>query len=175
MNAYQRALDDDERCIDAINALERLYRRTQAWDRLVDVLAKKSQVVDDTDQAIKLKLQVGQLWEDRLGDNDRAVEAYKEVLSVDPRNLPALTRARQPLRKDRADGGVPRVLEHQLEVVAARRGSRRRLRAHGDDLGRALRQARSRSRGAREDPRSSTTRTPRRYRDLARLYQQERK
>ena len=28
MNAYQRALDTDERCIDAINALERLYRRT---------------------------------------------------------------------------------------------------------------------------------------------------
>ena len=41
MIAYQRALDTDERCIDAINALERLYRRTQAWDRLVDVLAEE--------------------------------------------------------------------------------------------------------------------------------------
>ncbi len=80
MYAYQRALDGDERCIDAINALERLYRRTQAWDRLVDVLAKKSQVVDDTELAVRLKLQVGELWEDRLGDNDRAVDAYKEVL-----------------------------------------------------------------------------------------------
>ena len=90
MAAYQRALDADEHCIDAINALERLYRRTQAWDRLVDVLAKKAQVVDDTEQAIRLKLQVGELWEDRLGDNDRAVDAYKEVLSVDPQNLPAL-------------------------------------------------------------------------------------
>jgi hypothetical protein len=37
MAAYQRTLDNDERWIDAINALERLYRRTQAWDRLVDV------------------------------------------------------------------------------------------------------------------------------------------
>src|SRR5213075_3048674 len=70
MYAYQRALDTDERCIDAIGALERLYRRTQAWDRLVDVLTKKAQVVGDTDQAIRLKLQVGELWEDRLGDND---------------------------------------------------------------------------------------------------------
>ena len=85
MAAYQRALDADEHCIDALNALERLYRRTQAWDRLVDVLAKKAQVVDDTEQAIRLKLQVGELWEDRLGDDDRAVDAYKEVLSVDPR------------------------------------------------------------------------------------------
>ena len=116
MNAYQRALDTDERCIDAINALERLYRRTQAWDRLVDVLAKKSQVVDDTDQAIKLKLQVGELWEDRLGDNDRAVEAYKEVLSVDPRNLPALTALDTLYEKTGRMEEYLENLEHRLEV-----------------------------------------------------------
>ncbi|HVV52461.1 MAG TPA: tetratricopeptide repeat protein, partial [Polyangia bacterium] len=116
VNAYQRALDADERCIDAINALERLYRRTQAWDRLVDVLAKKSQVVDDTEQAIKLKLQVGELWEDRLGDNDRAVEAYKEVLSVDPRNLPALTALDTLYEKTGRMEEYLENLEHRLEV-----------------------------------------------------------
>ena len=152
MDAYQRALDADERCIDAINALERLYRRTQAWDRLVDVLAKKSQVVDDTEQAIRLKLQVGELWEDRLGDNDRAVEAYKEVLSVDPRNLPALTALDAPLREDRAHGGVPREPRAPARGLAARGGPRRHLPEDGDDLGRELRQARSRHRGAGEDP-----------------------
>ena len=55
MAAYQRALDTDEHCIDAINALERLYRRTQAWDRLIDVLSKKSQVVEDTEEVIRLQ------------------------------------------------------------------------------------------------------------------------
>ena len=114
--AYQRALDTDERCIDAINALERLYRRTQAWDRLVDVLAKKSQVVDDTEQAIKLKLQVGELWEDRLGDNERAVEAYKEVLSVDPQNLPALKALDTLYQKTGRMEEYLENLEHQLEV-----------------------------------------------------------
>ncbi|MFL5304124.1 MAG: tetratricopeptide repeat protein [Polyangia bacterium] len=116
VNAYQRALDTDERCIDAINALERLYRRLQAWDRLVEVLAKKSQVVDDTDAAIKLKLQVGELWEDRLGDNDRAVEAYKEVLSVDPRNLPALTALDTLYEKTGRMEEYLENLEHRLEV-----------------------------------------------------------
>ena len=41
MLAYQQALDVDERCMEAIDALERLYRRTQAWDRLVDVLQQE--------------------------------------------------------------------------------------------------------------------------------------
>jgi tetratricopeptide (TPR) repeat protein len=114
--AYQRALDTDERCIDAINALERLYRRTQAWDRLVEVLSKKSQVVDDTEQAIKLKLQVGELWEDRLGDNDRAIDAYKEVLSVDARNLPALKALDTLYEKTGRMEEYLENLEHRLEV-----------------------------------------------------------
>ena len=102
MLAYQQALDVDERCMDAIDALERLYRRTQAWDRLVDVLNKKSHTVDDGELAIKLRLQVGELWEERLGDNDRAVEAYKEVLTVDPQNLAGAEGARAAVREDRA-------------------------------------------------------------------------
>ncbi len=116
MASYQRALDTDEHCIDAINALERLYRRTQAWDRLVDVLSKKAGVVTDTEQAIRLKLQVGELWEDRLGDNDRAVDAYKEVLSVDPRNLPALTALDALYEKTGRMEEYLENLEHRLEV-----------------------------------------------------------
>jgi len=117
MAAYQRALDTDEHCIDAINALERLYRRTQAWDRLVEVLAKKSQVVNDTEQAIRLRLQVGELWEDRLGDNDRAVDAYKEVLSVDARNLDALTALDALYEKTGRMEEYLENLEHRLEVA----------------------------------------------------------
>jgi len=116
--AYQRALDFDERCLAAINALERLYRRTQAWDRLVDVLAKKAMVVDDTDLAVRLRLQVGELWEDRLGDNDRAVDSYKEVLSVDPQNLAALKALDSLYQKTGNMEAYLENMEHQLEVSA---------------------------------------------------------
>ena len=114
--AYQRALDTDEHCLDAINALERLYRRTQAWDRLVDVLAKKALVVEDQDLAVRLRLQVGELWEDRLGDNARAVDAYKEVLSVDPQNLAALKALDTLYQKTGNMEAYLENLEHQLEV-----------------------------------------------------------
>jgi len=49
--AYDQALQADEHCLKAIEALERLHRRTQAWERLADVLARKSQVVSDGDLA----------------------------------------------------------------------------------------------------------------------------
>src|SRR4029079_2667887 len=70
----------------------------------------------DTEQAIRLKLQVGELWEDRLGDNDRAVDAYKEVLSVDPRNLPALTALDALYEKAGRMEEYLEILEHRLEV-----------------------------------------------------------
>ena len=73
-------------------------------------------------QAIRLKLQVGELWEDRLGDNDRAVDAYKEVLSVDPQNLPALKALDTLYEKTGRMEEYLENLEHRLEVVAARGG-----------------------------------------------------
>jgi tetratricopeptide (TPR) repeat protein len=174
MYAYQRALDTDERCIDAIGALERLYRRTQAWDRLVDVLTKKSQVVDDTEQAIKLKLQVGELWEDRLGDNDRAVEAYKEVLSVDPRNLTALTALDTLYEKTGRMEEYLENLEHRLEVSPPeedRVGTYQKMATIWEEnFAKPDRAAEVLEKILLIDDRNAKA-----YRDLERLYRQERK
>jgi len=115
--AYEQALRCDERCLRAIDALDRLHRRAQAWDRLAEILGKKSQIVNDVELAVKLRLQVGELWESRLGDNERAVEAYREVLTVDPQNLQALKALEQLyLKAGRTDAYLD-VLEHQLEVT----------------------------------------------------------
>jgi tetratricopeptide (TPR) repeat protein len=119
MLAYQQALDNDDRCIEAINALERLYRRTQAWDRLVDVLNRKAVTVDDVEVAVKLRLQVGEIWEERLGDDEQAVEAFKEVLSVDPQNMEALKALERLYEKTGKMEAYLDVLEHQLEGTSS--------------------------------------------------------
>lgn len=174
MNAYQRALDTDEHCIDAINALERLYRRTQAWDRLVDVLSKKSQVVSDTEQAIRLRLQVGELWEDRLGDNDRAVDAYKEVLSVDPRNLPALEALDQLYGKTGRIEEQLENLEHRLEVAPPEEDRvaiyQRMAAMWEENFAKPERATEVLEKILLIDERNAKA-----YRDLERLYRQERK
>ena len=69
---------------------------------------KKAHTVDDGELAVKLRLQVGELWEERLGDNERAVEAFKEVLTVDPQNLQALKALERLYEKTGQDGGLPR-------------------------------------------------------------------
>ncbi len=115
--AYERALEADERCMPAIEALERLYRRTSAWDRLVDVLAKKSHSVDDSDEAMRLSLQVGQIWEDRLGDDHRAIAAFKEVLIADARNMDALNALERLYQKTGQIESQMDIVEQKLEVA----------------------------------------------------------
>ncbi len=114
--AYEQALAADERCLAAVDALERLYRRVQAWDRLVDALHKKSHIVDDGELAVRLRLQVGELWAERLGDQGRAVAAYKEVLTVDPQNVEALKALERLYEKTGQMEAYLDVIEHQLEV-----------------------------------------------------------
>ncbi len=171
--AYQRALDTDERCIDAISALERLYRRTQAWDRLVEVLTKKAQVVDDTEQGVKLRLQVGELWESRLGDNDRAIEAYKEVLAVDPQNITAID-ALDDLFE--AQGRVEEQLEnleHKLEVSPA--GDRGAIYQNMAEMWEQKFGKPERAAEVLEKVLLIEDRNQRTYRDLERIYRGERK
>ncbi|HVX96230.1 MAG TPA: tetratricopeptide repeat protein [Polyangia bacterium] len=171
--AYQRALDTDERCIDAINALERLYRRTQAWDRLVEVLTKKAQVVEDTEQGVKLRLQVGELWKDRLGDNDRAIEAYKEVLAVDPQNISAIE-ALDDLFE--AQGRVEEQLEnleHKLEVSPA--GDRAAIYQSMAEMWEQKFGKPERAAEVLEKVLLIEDRNQKTYRDLERIYRSERK
>ncbi len=172
--AYQRALDADERCLDAINALERLYRRTQAWDRLVDVLAKKAMVVEDSDLAVRLRLQVGELWEDRLGDNDRAVEAYKEVLSVDPQNLAALKALDSLYQKTGNMEAYLENLEHQLEVSSPE-GDRVEIYQRMATVWEEQFSKSDRAADVLEKILLVDDRNQKAYRDLERIYAQEKK
>ena len=157
----------------AIDALERLHRRAQAWDRLAEILGKKSQTVSDVDLAVKLRLQVGELWEARLGDNERAVEAYREVLTVDPQNLQALKALEQLHLKAGHTDAYLDVLEHQLEVTPAdsERVSLylRMAQVWEQQQGKAERAIDCLLRALEIDPQQLAV-----YRDLERLYRGER-
>ncbi|HEY0707486.1 MAG TPA: tetratricopeptide repeat protein, partial [Polyangia bacterium] len=174
MLAYQQALDVDERCMPAIDALERLYRRTQAWDRLVEVLARKSHTVDDGELAVKLRLQVGEIWEERLGDNEKAVDAYKEVLTVDSQNLAALKALERLYQKTNKLEAYLDILEHELEVTGGeeeRVGLYTRMaEVWEEQFGKPDRAIDSLQKILLIDARNT-----RAYRDLERLYRSERR
>src|SRR5687768_13756860 len=52
--AYRSALDADPVNADALASLDRLYRKNELWEQLVDVLARKASAETDPDEQAKL-------------------------------------------------------------------------------------------------------------------------
>jgi len=118
--AYQRALAVDERSVEALRLLERLYRKHQMWDQLIDVIGKRAQVLYDTgrdpEEVMTLRVQAAELIEDRLGDSGRSIEAYRDVLAVDSHNVGALKALERLYEKTGRTEGYLSVLEQQLDI-----------------------------------------------------------
>ena len=85
IHAYQQALLYDGTSRTALIALDRLYRRIEQWEPLIDVLTRRADLVDRRAATIvKFRLEVGQIWDLRLFDAGQAITAYQKVLDLDP-------------------------------------------------------------------------------------------
>lgn len=117
VEAYQAALEADPHTMDALDALERIYGAQQQWPDLIEILSRKAGILEDTEEVIRLKHRIGQLYEERLGDGARAIETYKEILSVDPQNIDALKALERLYEKTGDMEHYLDVLEQQLDVT----------------------------------------------------------
>src|SRR6188768_199509 len=77
-------LDNDPDDVDALNALSQLYERSRDYEKLADVLARLADLTYDTAAKIELLNKLGQVAGDRLKDEERAVDAYRALLTLQP-------------------------------------------------------------------------------------------
>ncbi len=117
VQAYQKALDADEESEEALVALERLYRTYQNWEPLVDILRRRVDLTAETDRVIEIKEAIGELYEDRLDNAYKAIEAYKDILTVDPQNMSALKALERLYEKTGQMEEYLDVLEQELDYV----------------------------------------------------------
>ena len=117
--AWRRVLDVDEGDHDALDALAALHERAGRWADLVAVLEQKARVTDSTSDQVALKELVASLYAEKLGALDRAVDAYRDLLDIQPDSLRAL-RALEELQAKRGDWlAVQEVLVRHLGVLPA--------------------------------------------------------
>ncbi len=116
MAAYQSALEADAESIDALSSLERLYRRHQMWEQLIDVLSKMAAVRSDEEEVVRLKLEIGKLCDEELQESAKAIDAYKQVLEINSGSQPALRALEVLYEKTGESEAYLDVLEVQLDV-----------------------------------------------------------
>jgi golgin subfamily B member 1 len=101
---YERELRDNARAIDtyarilevdpddraAIARLDALYLATENWQELLSVLEREADLTGDPHEAVSFRYRIAELWDQRLGDSERAVEGFREILDLNPDHQPTL-------------------------------------------------------------------------------------
>lgn len=86
---FEQVLAGDAAHPKATEALESIYAEKKQWPELAKLLEKKASSQRGPARIETLSA-IAELYEDRLGDADRATAQYQAVVADDPRNLAAL-------------------------------------------------------------------------------------
>lgn len=81
--------------VEALEALARLYRKAERWEKLLELLRAELAAVEEPARKRELLYEIAVLEEERLDRPDEAIEVYKAILLVtddDPQALSALAR-----------------------------------------------------------------------------------
>ncbi|HJL29995.1 MAG TPA: tetratricopeptide repeat protein, partial [Polyangiaceae bacterium LLY-WYZ-15_(1-7)] len=92
---YEAALHVDDRSLDALKGLERIYARTSNYEKLLDTLQRQLDLMATPRQKIAVLEHIGAIQEEEFVDREAAVAAYEQVVEIDPGNEnanPALAR-----------------------------------------------------------------------------------
>lgn len=116
IQAYQQALFHDAASKPALIALDRLYRRSELWEPLIDVLSRRADLSNDDQEIIHYRLEIGSIWDQRLADAGQSIGAYQKVLDLDPSNITALRALETLYEKTEQTEKYLDVLEAQLDV-----------------------------------------------------------
>ncbi|WP_437768228.1 tetratricopeptide repeat protein [Sorangium sp. So ce281] len=139
-NGYLRVLSIDPADSEALEAMDELYRRTERWGDLIGVYRRRIELVHEPTEREGLYAQMAEVYEQRLGQPEEAIAAYREVLSIDNTSMVALAAldglfSRQGMWEELADNleaqlGIAVEEEAQIRLMlrlAALRESRMRL------------------------------------------------
>lgn len=90
VEAYRRMLEHQPGYLPALRSLGRLYAQTQQWDELININVEESQLIGDQSHVVALLHRNGEIYEEKLGRPEDAIDAYRHALTLMPNYLPAL-------------------------------------------------------------------------------------
>jgi len=90
IETYLQVLDLDTDDTAALHALERLYGQAERWNDLFGVLDRQLPLARTPAERVSLQHRMGELWQTRLDEAERAVAHYEQALTIDPQHQPTL-------------------------------------------------------------------------------------
>jgi tetratricopeptide (TPR) repeat protein len=123
IDTYQRILEIDPDDLVAIGRLDALYQSSGNWEELLNILEREADLAGHPNEVLSYRYRIADLWDNRLGDPMRAVEGYREILTVAPDHAPTL----DALEKMIDAGKEPREASLVLEPIYLQTGESDKL------------------------------------------------
>ncbi|HUU00878.1 MAG TPA: tetratricopeptide repeat protein [Myxococcota bacterium] len=90
IETYKKVLALSPAYLPALQSLGRLYFIKGRWDDLIAMHRQEIEVTLNEDKQITLLYKIGELYEEKLVQEDKAVVVYQEVLRIKDTNFPAM-------------------------------------------------------------------------------------
>ena len=92
---WQEVISNDESNAEALGALAGLYERAKEFEKLASVLERQSEITFDAPARIQVLTKLGTIYGERLNNDEGAVNAWRNLLTLDPNDR----RAQDALKK----------------------------------------------------------------------------
>jgi tetratricopeptide (TPR) repeat protein len=112
-----RALAVDPAHEPTQQGLDRLARVTNRFHDLAGVFERLAAEQEDPELGSQLYTFAARVFENDVGDLDRAIELYRKVLSIDPTNLPAAESLQTLFQQTERYGDMSLILQRKAEIL----------------------------------------------------------
>ncbi|MBK8014246.1 MAG: tetratricopeptide repeat protein [Deltaproteobacteria bacterium] len=90
IEAYQRSLAISPTYLPVLRSLGKLCRRKGLWSDLVLMCRRELEVVESAEHRVSVLFNIAEVLVNELGDNEAAINAYEEILTIEPASASAL-------------------------------------------------------------------------------------
>lgn len=87
---YERVLELTPKEVFAIHTLQQLYLAWGYFDRYIQLCQREMKITEDRERHIHLLSEIARSWEEKLYNEEQAIQSYEELLKFDPENLHAV-------------------------------------------------------------------------------------
>lgn len=109
IDAYDQILNENETDLDAYEALQRLYRRSERWDDLSSNLERQLEV--GVGDGVDARYRLGVLHQNELGDTYAALDHFRETLAQDGNHEPSINALEALMGDEEHRGAAAEILE----------------------------------------------------------------
>ncbi|MGB0588120.1 MAG: tetratricopeptide repeat protein [Myxococcota bacterium] len=117
IRAFERALEETPSHRGALDTLQALYAEEGLWDRVIDTIRRKLEIIDATEERIALMCTQGKISHDEMMDVAAAAGYYDAALLERPGHPPAIDALIALYTEEERYEKVIETLEHKLNSL----------------------------------------------------------